>query len=225
MNNEYRKEQLSKLVRNLERSIQQVEFIERLDNLSNRNQMGGSATAPRGPMPVAAATVSGRAPVQGQSGPVQAQGQSGPVQAQGMPSPGVAGMPMPVPQMPVAQMPVAQQTPQMPVAQPPSQIQAPVDVHAKGIQDSLTALNNLPTQGASFDSAPVVQAEKDLTEIKSALNNLLKQVLAIAKKDDTAVMQQAQVAVQSLGNNIDDLKGLFPQQGGGNKIVDLEFKL
>ena len=195
MNQEYLNVQLNKLVNNLEKSLEQIDFIEELNELEGGGT--GVNTVPRavniGPPAAAQTTTRNVTPV-------------------------------------VAQTTTRNVIPV--VAQTTTRNVTPAVDHMSEIRESLRLIK----QGAQTSiSAKEIDQEKfdavvnELGGLKIALNDILKKALEIQTGvdiiDHNKDIDNAHKAIDSVTDELGELKKLFDQQGGSNELVNLEYNL
>ena len=207
MNQEYLNVQLNKLVNNLEKSLEQIDFIEELNELEGGGT--GVNTVPRavniGPPAAAQTTTRNVTPVVAQT---------------------TTRNVIPV----VAQTTTRNVIPV--VAQTTTRNVTPAVDHMSEIRESLRLIK----QGAQTSiSAKEIDQEKfdavvnELGGLKIALNDILKKALEIQTGvdiiDHNKDIDNAHKAIDSVTDELGELKKLFDQQGGSNELVNLEYNL
>jgi hypothetical protein len=214
MNQEYLNVQLNKLVNNLEKSLEQIDFIEELNELEG----GGIAvnTVPR--------AVNIRPPAAAQTTTRNV-------------TPVVAQTTRNVTPVDVFRTPTRNVTPV--VAQTTTNVQtevastgAPAVDYMAGIQESL----NLIKQGAQtsisakeIDQTKFTDVINEVGKLKEGLNEILKEALKIQTGVDIGEhndsVDSAHEKIDAVKSELDALSQLFDQQGGSNELVNLEYNL
>jgi len=225
MNHEYLNVQLNKLVNNLEKSLEQIDFIEKL------NELEGGSTQIQQPS------------VAANSGPVR----SGPVPPRPMQQQqSVAANSGPVPPRPMQQQSVAANSgpvPSGPIYAQPSVVQGMAvantgavtntgPTHMENIQDSINRIN----QGAQTSiTAKKIDQDKfnkvinELSGLKAMLAQILNKALEIKTGVDVNEHNKdvvnAENEIGKIQQEIQGLKQLLGQQGGSTGLVELEYNL
>ena len=220
MNQEYLNVQLNKLVNNLEKSLEQIDFIEKLNELEGGvRSMTGNQTrsAPRtgNVQPVVASRTGNVLPV--------AASRTGNVQP--VVTSRTGNMALAPGQGPVdASTDTAAST--------EASTDAPAVDYMAGIQESL----NLIKQGAEtsisakeIDQTKFTAVINEVGKLKVGLNDILKEALKIKTGVDIGEhndgVDSAHEKIDAVKSELDALSQLLGQQGGSNELVDLEYNL
>ena len=212
MNSEYRRQQVDKLIRNLQRSVNQIEFIEQIDGIEGGAGRGRTANPPT----VAATSVSPNA--RGRSVSPTRTAPSPATQQRAAPSPATQqrAAPSPVVQQRAVQSgPVAQQS------GPSINDQLSDSISRAKALIASTGNQSVDTSALEDGAGKIANQVKD---VKQAMNNLIENLMK--KQGDTSGAQRnVNQAAQNVADANQALLGLSNMLGGESKIVDLEFKL
>ena len=230
MNQEYLNVQLNKLVNNLEKSLEQIDFIEKLNELEGGVRMIGNQTrsAPRtvNVQPTVASRTGNVQPVvASRTGNVQPVAASRTGNVQPVVTSRTGNMALAPGQGPVdASTDTAAST--------EASTDAPAVDYMAGIQESL----NLIKQGAvtsisakEIDQTKFTAVINEVGKLKVGLNDILKEALKIKTGVDIGEhndgVDSAHEKIDAVKSELDLLSQLLGQQGGSNELVDLEYNL